>query len=1272
MKKNNQYPLKHLSVRVPWHDNGWNGTVCKSPSGNNACLALKNCALNRKDKLEDAIAGQSIEDLDQAKHPTCVGERATFMAPFSFTKVLEHPYVDAYPSTHGHLRDTPLRYPAYSANSVPYRWMSKTNNTDFIKLYSLDYDDQREPQLVTTWGEKKNSNWVQHSANQHALLNCFYEHLENNTSLVFFYAEQVPFVENSGKILVGVGRIKDITPSKPFNGSNAKFSASYWEHMVEHSIRPDYSDGFLLPYHAALDYQLENPTFDPAQLAVSTPDDRSIEFAYASEHVATDTAIRVLYECTKSIELAKEFGIGDRHDKILKWIHNEVAGLEKLRGNYPGMGAALCALGIEKGHFVAAEISSTIDADADQWQTFEDVLAGKSVISDKTNSLIPSSVRQVYTSLKSSKDKTRIDLLHLISRFDISIEQAKYIFVPEERDDIDVKDSDFIDNPYLIYEVTRKTKLPVSLYTVDIGIFKVSKSGTLLPESLKFNDPLDNRRIRAFTIYQLEAATVVGHTLLPRKQIIRNIRKMSVSPSCEVNSDYFASAEQRFPGEVELDVTQEGEVAYQLTRLNRCSSVIRDIVQKRKKGVRHNIAENWRALLDQKIEEEQIRRYSKKLPVDETEENARKEKASALNELSNSRISVLIGPAGTGKTTLLSILAKYPSISTGGVLLLAPTGKARVRMEEMIKGSHIRTATIAQFLRKPYKRYLPALQQYVFSNIYCEAAYETVIIDECSMLTEEMIATTLDCFKGVKRFILVGDHRQLPPIGAGRPFFDIINYLKPEDVNMMFPRIAPSYAELTIKRRQEQTSTEDILLAEWFSGDIPHVADDDIFQKIATNPNTKFLRIEKWEKEGDFDKLMHTVIENELGIKSVSDFNNSIGAQDGVYFNSTGRANYLGANPTVEKVEDWQILSPVREKLFGVQSINRSIHVKYRQQSVHEALFGKKVPYPGGEERTFKVIPKPLGSEQIVYGDKVINLGNHERDAYPDGSLNYLANGEIGIVVGQFKSKADFKKYKGQPQWVKIEFCSQKGYEYSFVQRDFKEESNQPLELAYALTVHKAQGSEFKKVFFILPNPCFLLNREMLYTALTRQREKVIILYQGNLFDIKNLSSPLYSDTLSRITNLFLKPNMIEIEGRLLERNLIHTASDGKLLRSKSELAIYQRLIDKGLSPLYEKSLIIKGVEKLPDFTIEDDDSGVLYYWEHCGMLYDKSYEERWQAKYKWYHENDIKPWSEGGGANGTLIVTKDDARRLEDGTIRGALSIPDIDKIILDVFGKA
>src|SRR5205085_2924550 len=110
-------------------------------------------------------------------------------------------------------------------------------------------------------------------------------------------------------------------------------------------------------------------------------------------------------------------------------------------------------------------------------------------------------------------------------------------------------------------------------------------------------------------------------------------------------------------------------------------------------------------------------------------------------------------------------------------------------------------------------------------------------------------------------------------------------------------------------------------------------------------------------------------------------------------------------------------------------------------------------------------IPRPMGPEEIIYGDKVINIRNDLRkDVWPEaGALRYVANGEIGIVVGQFKRKNS--KYRGLPWKLEVEFSSQQGFAYGYGGWDFGTEGDPSLELAYAITVHKAQGSEFALTF---------------------------------------------------------------------------------------------------------------------------------------------------------------------------------------------------------------
>ena len=289
-----------------------------------------------------------------------------------------------------------------------------------------------------------------------------------------------------------------------------------------------------------------------------------------------------------------------------------------------------------------------------------------------------------------------------------------------------------------------------------------------------------------------------------------------------------------------------------------------------------------------------------------------------------------------------------------------------------------------------------------------------------------------------------------------------------------------------------------------------------------------------------------------------------------------------------------------------------------------------------------------MGPEEIVYGDKVINLvntnpnlpWNAHRKVYPEKDDAYIANGEIGMAVGFFwrKGLPDFR-------WkLEVEFSSQPGFKYDFTGRDFSEEGNPVLELAYALTVHKSQGSEFGTVILVLPNPCRLLSRELLYTALTRQKNRVVILHQGPRTELRKYSSDDRSETARRLTNLFLAPSPIEVDGRFFEEHLIHRTVRGEMVRSKSEVIIANALAAKGMDYSYERPLTLDGVTKYPDFTIEDMESGNVFYWEHCGMLHVPSYRRRWEEKLEWYHRHGIRSYEDGGGADGTLIVTRDEA----------------------------
>ena len=81
------YPTRHVSIRVPWHDTGWDGRVCAAPHLNGACLKLKRIAQSRNDAAEQAVAGLALNNLPQEKWPCCVPERVAFMSPFEYTRM---------------------------------------------------------------------------------------------------------------------------------------------------------------------------------------------------------------------------------------------------------------------------------------------------------------------------------------------------------------------------------------------------------------------------------------------------------------------------------------------------------------------------------------------------------------------------------------------------------------------------------------------------------------------------------------------------------------------------------------------------------------------------------------------------------------------------------------------------------------------------------------------------------------------------------------------------------------------------------------------------------------------------------------------------------------------------------------------------------------------------------------------------------------------------------------------------------------------------------
>lgn len=1075
-----QLPVHHISIRVPWHDGGWNGTVCKSPQANTSCLVLPRIGEGRHDETESRCCGQKFNSLSKDDLPPCVGERASFMAPFELRRKMTHPYAEIFPATHGHFLETEFVHAPYSAACVPFRWMlrenvegnSKEHIVGLAEELRLGWDPDREPEIRNIGGKEVDTDWVQEQDNQLALLDTFFSAIRPEESLCFFYAKRTPLSDQARRVIVGVGRVVGVGKPTEYltKQKNPALRCALWERNIHHSIRPGFKDGFLFPYAEVL--ALANKEgLNPEQFIAFAPKESFEQYSYGSELLNHDDAIASLVACSAAMHRIKE-KIEGPWNSVLAWVDSQINKLWCARGPYPGLGSALSAFGYEwgfqHGTLVAYEIELIRQRDgiADAWQVVNEVMTNPSRLASPLSKLITNGLRSGWKSLTG---KHR-ELLCLLSRCAISEDQALRIYDKTKRAEagINATDDELLKDPYLLFEVDRRAVNPIPFGAVDRGLLPDESIRKEFPlsEPSGLDDPADPRRVRALVVDILENAASEGHTLLPQSWIIKNARDRSLQPPCPLGENVLSASEDYFGGMIHKTSTSKSEVAYQVDRFVEVRSIIRSAVLDRIKGKPHSGNHNWREAIDNGINQPLPENSEER----ELEEKARVEKAAALEQLFCSRISVLIGSAGTGKTTLLRMLCSLPDVLSGGIVLLAPTGKARVRLEQQTNlPGHGKT--LAQFLSK-LQRYNPETGAY-FPNKKAQrcADFRTVIIDEASMLTEDQLSALIDGTTNVGRLILVGDPRQLPPIGPGRPFVDIVSRLTPVDCEATFPRCRAGYAELTIPRRHKGSELFDILLADHFSGR-PLEPGADLVWDVLNGWNAKRLKTVQWSNPDDLNSKLMGELKLALNLSDSDDelgFEESLG---GSRFGQIPWAFFWNQTPdrpgAAAKAEAWQVLSPIRATLTGVDAVNRTIQKCFRGKV-------RELSTADGWGRKF---PRPVGPQGLLYGDKVINVINKKRrDVYPKPENEaFIANGDIGMVVGQYKTKS----FKGLPWKIEIEFAGQLGLKYGFHSGEFGEGGDNPLELAYCLTVHKTQGSEFGTSFLILNNPCWLLSRELL------------------------------------------------------------------------------------------------------------------------------------------------------------------------------------------------
>jgi exodeoxyribonuclease V alpha subunit len=368
--------------------------------------------------------------------------------------------------------------------------------------------------------------------------------------------------------------------------------------------------------------------------------------------------------------------------------------------------------------------------------------------------------------------------------------------------------------------------------------------------------------------------------------------------------------------------------------------------------------------------------------------------AEALGGMLKSKLAVLTGGPGTGKTSLVrAVLASLEPLELK-VALAAPTGRAARRL---LESTGHEASTIHRLLEADAQRGFGR-------NRERPLEIDLLILDEASMIDLLLMEGVVEALPETAALLLVGDKDQLPPVGPGQVLGDLIA-----------------------------------------SGRMPVMALTEIFRQAAMSGIVQGA---------------HQVIGGRMPSFRQSDAADCFGirvrdATDAVAKLVTLVRTRIPERFDLDAVTDIQVLTPINRGPIGTQGLN---------QALQEVLN-----------------PEPLVSFERAgirfgVGDKVMQTENdHAREVY---------NGDLGII----------QSIDTAAKLLEVRF-EDRGVVYGFDQAE-------QLVLAYAVTVHKSQGSEYPAVVLLLMREHGrMLRRQLLYTAMTRARRLLVVLAGGQALE---------------------------------------------------------------------------------------------------------------------------------------------------------------------------
>jgi hypothetical protein len=1177
----------NITIRLAWHNNGWNGHICDEPEKNTYCIGQHSYP-------GDYIKGQrnlEWENRADVKGKPC-GSLTNGIPACGFS-------LNAFGLEKTKAKINP---PAWFNKEAKPAILDIPESTVCIWNYEGMYSDD----VLREAGSVQKYDYDSRLQNAKD----YFGSLKENQSLLFYYTNYSnPFSEEDSPkyVIIGLSRLKKVGKIQYYEGVSDEVKAKYAGGFVwQMPITSNYPDeGLSIPYYKYMD----KPEILERLLLVP---DYQRNFKYATRPVSDDDSLALIERFIEIVNYLIE--IGDETQNWVerrKWLLSLFTELWKKRGAYPGLPEVLTYIDFHEGvEYYKNKVEKNQDKLA--YANIKDFISG--VASDIPGySITPIRLKEIKRNWQLLEDEEKDILLNQLTRFALTTTQISNIISPKrELNSIYASLKKITENPYILCEqyIGDDVDDNIPFHTIDHGIIPNPDLGieNLYPKN-------SAERFRALCVDVLKRETV--HSFVSQTKVLFNINnKLSYLPDWknhqftpkyfDVDSVFIEEAinYRKFNDENYLylkDVREDEKLI---------KSIIDDLQQRDDISLKVEITDStfFNLLKDSNSP------LNDRAP--EQYDDALSGQSKVCQKVFTKPVCVIAGAAGTGKTTILKSIIKSIEKAHGagtGIILLAPTGKASERIKEKTGKT---ASTIHSFLANPDRAWLNDNFTFKRKGGKVDSTITTLIIDECSMIDLSLFATLFRSinWNRVQRLILVGDPNQLPPIGRGKVFSDIIEWMK--------ANCPDNLGKLDINVRQLENKAKGdgngiLELAEIFIQENQSEENFDkakqelILKKIQQGGVIdKDLSVHYWKDMDNLEQMLKSIIIKDLEDETGED------AEPGKLYNIWGKAIRLTndyPDPTY-----LQVLSPFRGEFYGTDYLNTYF------QELFNGYQAKKAQLDG-----------------IALYDKVIQFRNRPKSnqisAY---SWTLKKNVKIDIYNGEigFVNPHPFDKTKvGSPYFhlknfqVKFDRRNDFNINYGFRKDDygkiiFNEPIEENIELGYVISVHKAQGSEFNRVYFILPKKSSpLLSMELLYTAVTRAQKHLTIFVQEDVSTFIELSKIEKSNIRKINSSIFdfvpLPDVLFTLSANWYEDQKVISTLSNYFVRSKSEMNIANILQMNNIPFAYEVPKFAKnGSMYLPDFTINWQ--GTEYFWEHVGRLDLPKYKNHWETKQKWYEEH--------------------------------------------------